>query len=129
MVERRGHFLLHKHLGHRVATAARLVEDAGEVWQPAERQAQAGRVQGASARGRAVQLQVRGEARRGRLRLDVGTTLVVVLGRRPLLLAQAHPQVATVGEVQVHVEGVRGSVAVVVGEEAVMIHDGAAVSL
>lgn len=81
--------------------------------------------------GGAVQLQVGGETWGGRFCFDLGKTCVVLLLlllllREPRMLTQAHPQVGSVGEVKIHVEGV-GSPAVVVGEEA--IHNRRAVSL
>lgn len=54
----------------------------------------------------AVRLQVRGEARGGRFCFDVSETWVVLMLRGPHLLTQTHPQVADVGEIKIHIEGV-----------------------
>lgn len=66
----------------------------------------------------AVQVQVGGETRGGRFCFDLGNTCVVLVLRWPRLLTQAHPQVGTVGEVKIHVEGVR-SPSVIVSEEVI----------
>jgi len=67
---------------------------------------------------RAVQLDVGGETRGGRLRFDLGVTCVVLVLRGPHLLTQAHPQVGNVREVKIHVEGV-GSAGVIAVEELI----------